>query len=159
MAKVSELQHQAIHFGLNAFHRYSVHARSILLCLTMRSWQKKCKIPRCKTHSKWNLLPRFQDQAKIFHYRCFQGTILYPSASGNIPLRISPGTCLWPFWENCKTTPGEKWYFHMWTLQALEQGIKLNLHLWKMSIFYFILTDWNRVKFVPWEAPFILDQA
>ena len=35
MAKVSELQHQAIHFGLNAFHRYSVHAHSILLCLTM----------------------------------------------------------------------------------------------------------------------------
>ena len=60
----------------------------------------------------------------------------------------------------------------MWALQVcvtqqdmlfasltLEQGIKLNLHLWKMSISYFIFTDRNRVKFLPCESPIIPDQA
>ena len=34
----------------------------------------------------------------------------------------------------------------LFALLTPEQGIKLNLHLWKMSIFYFILTDWNTVR-------------
>ena len=112
----------------------------------------------------------FEIRANFSKTNVFQGPILYPSVTGNIPLRISPRNCLQPFWETWKTTSGGRWYFHMWVKQVcvtqqdmlfasltLEQGIKLNLHLWKMGIFYFILTAWNRVRFVPWESPIILD--
>ena len=75
-------------------------------------------------------------------------------------------------WGDLQNNPRREVYSHMWAIQVcvaqqdmlfasptLEQGIKLNLHLWKKSIFYFIFTDQNRVKFLPCESPIIPDQA
>ena len=141
---------------------------------TLRPVGKKCKIPRCKTHSKLTLasevsrshqnfpilkffkIPFYtlQPQEK-FHSEYLLGLVYNHFGRPAKQSHERGGTSICGLPYVCVTQ-----HDMLFASLTLEQGIKLNLHLWKMTVFYFIFTDRNRGSdFFPWEPPIILDQA
>ena len=107
----------------------------------------------------------FKITPKFSETQVFQDIILYPSASGKIHSEYLLGLVYNHFGRPAKQSHERggtsicglpyvcvTQHDMLFASLTLEQGIKLNLHLWKMTVFYFIFTDWKRGSdFFPWE--------